>query len=262
MLTAMPVEYDTLAAVYDWLVPEPLLTPAGSAAAFAPYLEHLPPGARLLDCACGTGTLAVGLAARGFAVAASDASPAMVERTRALAAEHGVALRADVCAWEDLGAQGHEPFDAVLCVGNSLTHAAGGEARRAALRAMAGVLRDDGVLVVTSRNWELVRAGGSGLRVDDRLTERDGRRGLVIHVWTLAGDWEAEHRLDVAVALIGDDGAVTTHAERLRFWPFRHETLDADLRAAGFEPQTSTYAPGAERYHVTAARPRPPAGTP
>jgi SAM-dependent methyltransferase len=44
----------------------------------------------VLDCACGTGTLAVGLAPAGFVVAASDASPAMVERTRALAAERGV----------------------------------------------------------------------------------------------------------------------------------------------------------------------------
>jgi predicted RNA methylase len=55
-------DYDTLAAVYEFLVPDAVLTPQGSADAFAAYVA---PSARVLDCACGTGTLAVGLALRG-----------------------------------------------------------------------------------------------------------------------------------------------------------------------------------------------------
>jgi SAM-dependent methyltransferase len=248
-------EYDTLAAVYDWLVPDALLEPEGSAAAFAPFLAPLPPSARVLDCAAGTGQLAVGLALRGFDVVAADASGAMVARTDALATRHGVALEARTCAWEDLGRERFAPFDAVLCVGNSLTHARGRDGRRAALRAMAAVLKPGGLLVVTSRNWELVRAEGSGLRVADELTVRDGVRGLVVHAWSLADGWDDAHHLDVAVALLGDDGGVRTHRERLAFWPFRHETLDEDLRAAGLEPVTSTYGADVERYLVTARRP-------
>src|SRR4051794_8439696 len=94
--------YRDLADVYDLLVPPALRTPEGSAKALAPRVDALAPGARVLDCACGTGTLAVGLALRGFAVDASDLSPAMIARTRRLAAERGVALRAEVRAWEDL----------------------------------------------------------------------------------------------------------------------------------------------------------------
>ena len=76
------------------------------------------------------------------------------------------------CEWEDLGRQGwHGSFDAVFCVGNSLTHAAGKTYRCAALQAMAAVLRERGLLVLTSRNWERVRAEGSVLRVADRLVE-------------------------------------------------------------------------------------------
>jgi len=62
----MPL-YETLADAYDWLVPDALLDPAGSASALAPALAEVPAGGRVLDCAAGTGQLAVGLALRGNA---------------------------------------------------------------------------------------------------------------------------------------------------------------------------------------------------
>jgi SAM-dependent methyltransferase len=247
--------YDTLAGVYEWLVPEPLLTPEGSVAAFASVVDTLRPGARVLDCAAGTGRLAVGLALRGFDVVASDASPAMIERTQRLASDHRVDVPAVACSWEQLPDQGWaDVFDAVFCVGNSLTHAAGRAGRRAALGAMAGVLRDDGLMVVTSRNWERLRQQRSRLQVADQLTERDGKRGLVIHAWTIAQSWNEPHYLDVAVALVDHAGGVTTHSERLQFWPFTRHTLDEDLRAAGLTPASSTSIYDSERYLITARR--------
>jgi SAM-dependent methyltransferase len=250
-----PAEYDTLADVYDWIVPEALTTPDGSAAAFAPYLDGLDRGARVLDCACGTGPVAVGLALRGFDVVATDASGGMIERTRALAARHGAAVDARVARWDELDALGLPPFHAVLCVGNSLPHAPGRDARRAALQGMAAVLRPGGVLVVTSRNWELVRSGGGRLDAFDHVVERPEGRGVVIYSWWLAEGWDDRHEFDVAVALLGDDGTVRTVGERLAFWPFRHEELDEDMRAAGLAPEASTYEAGVDRYLVSARRP-------
>jgi SAM-dependent methyltransferase len=226
--------YGTLAAVYDFLVPEPLLSPEGSAAVFDDVLAELAPGARVLDCACGTGTLAVGLALRGFEVAASDASPEMVARTRALAAERGVTVQTATRTWAELDG---ERFDAVLCVGNSLTHARGRAGRRTALHGMRGVSRDGALLVITSRNWERPQAGG------DEPVERDGRRAAVRRIWH-GGE---PPRLQIVVTL--DDGS--TYGEELSYWPFTHAELDEDLRAAGFEPEASTWTADAERYAVT-----------
>ena len=247
--------YDTLAGVYDWLVPEPLRTPGGAVAAFAEVVDALAPRARVLDCAAGTGQLAVGLALRGHRVVASDASPAMIRRTAALAAAHGADVPAVACAWDALPGQGWQgAFDAVFCVGNSLPHAGPGPARRAALAAMAGVLRGGGLLVVTSRNWELVRAQGSGVRVGDRLVEHDGERALVVYGWTLPDGTDQPLHIDVTVARIADDGAVIAQGERLVAWPFTHTELDDDLRAAGLTPRTSTYDADADGYLVTAQR--------
>jgi SAM-dependent methyltransferase len=250
----MPREpYGTLAGIYEWLVPEPLLTPEGSVAAFARVVQALDPGARVLDCAAGIGHLAVGLRLLGFDVTASDASAAMVERTRRLAVDRGVEMPTIVCGWEQLVEQGwSDGFDAVFCVGNSITHAPGQTARRTALGQMAAALRPGGTLVLTSRNWELMRDQGSGLRIAEQLVEREGRRALVMHGWTIADSWNDPHYLDVAVAFIDPGGGVTSHTERLAFWPFRHQTLDADIRSAGLSPVSSTYASDIERYLVTA----------
>jgi 2-polyprenyl-3-methyl-5-hydroxy-6-metoxy-1,4-benzoquinol methylase len=253
--------YDALASVYEWLVPDALLEPEGAVDAFSAVVGAIAPGARVLDCAAGTGQLAVGLALRGFEVTASDASAAMVERTRALAAERGVSLRTAACAWEELGRQGwDEPFEAVFCVGNSITHAEGRAGRRAALAAMAGLLAPGGLLALSSRNWELLRARAPGLEVADRLVERGSRRALLIRRWSIAERWQERHRLDVAVALLGDGSRVETHVGRLDFSPFTERELGEDLRAAGLEPVASTYAPEVERYLVTARRPGAGAG--
>lgn len=243
-------QYDALAAAYAWLVPDALLEPEDAAAAFAGFTDGLAPGARVLDCACGTGQLAIGLALRGFAVTATDASEGMVEATRRLAAHRRVPVTVERRAWEALTGT----FDAVLCVGNSIAHAEGRARRRAALAAMGRVLVPGGRLAVTSRNWARVRAGGSRLEVGDRLVRRGGVDGLPIHAWTIPEAWDAPHGLAIGVAFPAADGRVESVAESLAFWPFTHDELSDDLRAAGLELEASTYAPDVERYLVTTRR--------
>ena len=119
---------------------------------------------------------------------------------------------------------------------------------------MAAMLLDGGRLVLTSRNWELIRQRAAGFEIPDRLVERHGRQGLVVYHWTLPEGWDDEHFLDVAVAVLEDGGKVATGAERLSFWPFTHQELEEDLRRAGLTPDTSTYADDVERYLVTARR--------
>jgi SAM-dependent methyltransferase len=254
------VPYDALSQIYEWFVPEVLLTPRGSADAFAVVTDDLAPGSRILDCAAGTGELAVGLALRGYEVVATDASPEMIKRVRRLADAQSVDLRADLraltCSWEQLDEAGFKDFfDAVFCVGSSLAHARGRRARRAALRSMAGVLRPGGLLTVTSRNWARIRARGPAVDIGDRLIRRGGRSGLTIHAWNLAEGWDERHELDISVAIVDDNGRVTREGERLAFWPFTNDMLDEDLEAAGLRPELSTFTPGVERYLVTARRP-------
>jgi SAM-dependent methyltransferase len=245
--------YAALTEVYEWLMPDAKLTPAGSAAAFSEVVQPVAAHGRVLDCSCGTGQLAVGLAELGLDVVASDASPGMVRRTRELAAECGVSLRVVHAPWSDLPASlDSSTFELVICVGNSLAHAEGGSGRRTALAAMSGLLKPGGRLVLTSRTWELVRARGSRIDVRDQVVRRRGRDGVVIYHWELEPLWEDEHHLEIAVALLGADGSVHTRSERLSFWPFRYEQLVAELESVGLTVDASTFDSDAEEYRLVA----------
>lgn len=241
--------YGALTDVYEWLVPDSMLTPAGSVAAFAELVQSLPRNARVLDCSCGTGQLAVGLGGLGLDVVASDASAGMARRTQQLAAEHRVGLRTLQSPWNEL-LDHLDPamFDLVLCVGNSLAHAEGASGRLSALAAMSRLLQPGGRLVLTSRTWELVRAGGPRLDVRDRVIRRRDCDGVVIYYWQIEEHWEDEHHLEIAVAQLDPDGSVRTCSERLSLWPYRYDELVAELHASGLEIDSSTFAADVEGY--------------
>ncbi|WP_328530606.1 methyltransferase domain-containing protein [Nocardioides sp. NBC_00368] len=233
--------YGALSEAYEWLIRDEHLSPDGSVARFEDLVTPLPPNARVLDCSCGTGQLAVGLAGHGLDVVATDASAGMIRRTAALADEHGVRLDARQVSWEDLTGQLEaSTFDLVFCVGNSLGHAEGSRGRLAALASMARLLRPDGRLVLTSRMWEVVRARGSRIDVRDHLIRRDGRDAVVIYHTQIAPDWEQEHHFEIAVTEVRPDGSLHTCAERLSFWPYRYEELVAQLQSVGLTVETTT----------------------
>lgn len=233
--------YGALSEAYEWLIRDEHRSPVGAAARFEDLVTPLPPNARVLDRACGTGQLAVGLAGLGLDVVATDASAGMIRRTAELAGEHGVRLDVRQISWDDLADQlDASAFDLVFCVGNSLGHAEGKRGRLAALASMAQLLRPGGRLVLTSRMWEAVRARGSRIDVRDRLIRRNGRDAVVVYHTQIAPDWEQEHHMEIAVTEVRPDGSLRTCAERLSFWPYRYEELVAQLQSIGLTVETTT----------------------
>lgn len=250
--------YVALPDVYEWLIPEDRLSPAGAVARFDDVVGAVPPGARVLDCACGTGQLAVGLAGLGLDVVATDASEGMVRRTRELAEAEGVSLRTVAARWDELPDRlDAGTFELVFCVGNSLGHAEGREGRLASLAAMSKMLRPGGRLVLTSRTWERERAAGSRLETRDRLIRRGGRDAVVTYYWDIQPLWEQEHHLEIAVAVLQPDGSVRASSERLSIWPYSHDELVGQLNSVGLAVEKTTFDPDADGYVVVARRASP-----
>jgi SAM-dependent methyltransferase len=144
--------YDRLARAFD------VMTDWDSRLALElPFLQQVlgQHGAkRVLDAACGTGWHSIALARGGYTVAGCDASPEMIGRAKENAAQAGVAVRFETADFTRLDVFA-EPFDAVLCLGNSLPHLLSAEALLAAIREMSGRLAPAGVLVLHNLNYDL-----------------------------------------------------------------------------------------------------------
>ena len=129
--------YENLAADYDWLFDDDALVSglAINHPATARLLERTSLASAVLDAACGTGISAAALARRGYHVWAADGSDAMVDVAAARFRREQLEIPLVRCMWADLPAAVDERFDVVLCIGNSLVHAAG---RDAMIQALTG----------------------------------------------------------------------------------------------------------------------------
>jgi glycine/sarcosine N-methyltransferase len=129
-----------------------------------PFIERALQGTgarRVLDAAAGTGMHAIALAQRGYQVAGADLSAGMIARARQNVAQAGVETDLRVAGFGGLAAAfgDQPPFDAILCLGNSLPHILTGADLHAALFDFRACLRPGGLLLVQSRNFDAVLAG-------------------------------------------------------------------------------------------------------
>ncbi len=113
--------------------------------AFATRHLHLEPTARILDVPCGSGRHALELARSGFRVTGLDISQDAITRAEAAAREGGVTasfLRAELLHFVI-----DEPFDGIVCLGNSLGYFEP-DRTRAFLGRLAASVRSGGRLVL------------------------------------------------------------------------------------------------------------------
>ena len=104
----------------------------------------LPPGARILDAGCGTGRVAIRLAAQGFDVVGLDVDESML----AVARDHDPTLTWVLGDLADLPPElaAGPPYDLVLLAGNVVPLLAPATLQ-STVAALAGLLADDGRLV-------------------------------------------------------------------------------------------------------------------
>ena len=243
--------YEMLAADYDWMFDDEALANgrAINHPATARLLRRISPASVVLDAACGTGVDAAVLARRGLAVSAADGSAAMVEAAAARFARERLAIPLLRSAWADLPAATGERFDVVLCLGNSLVHAAGRDAMVAALIGLRRMTRPGGHVVVDSRNWEKLHAERRIVQVADRVVRRAGRRCVVFYAWEVPdrfGDELTAH----LVFVFDDGGRLDPHEYQITFRPFTVSDLRERLELAGLREMDTDYGDSGDRYAV------------
>ncbi|MET8079598.1 class I SAM-dependent methyltransferase [Streptomyces sp. NPDC005303] len=221
--------YDSLAPDYHRIFADWDASMARQAAALGALLG---PGAhRVLDCSCGIGTQAIGLALAGHQVVGSDLSPVAARRAAAEATARGARLPAAAADMRRLPFVS-SVFDVVVCADNSLAHLLTASDVATALADMRRVLRDGGLLLLTLRDYDEIRRTRPGA-APPQVSESSGGRMITFQLWHWHEDGE---RYDQEYFQLssggGDDWAV--RVRRTTSWALTRAQLTEFVTAAGF----------------------------
>ena len=249
----MADSYLTFAADYDWLFDDDVLTDGGAInyPAATRLFQRASAGQAVLDASCGTGINAAVLARRGFDVWATDGSEAMITEAAARFGREQLAIPVRRCLWADLPRTLAERFDVVICVGNSLVHAAGRDAMVEALTGLRQMARPGGHVVIDSRNWEKLHAERRIVQVANRVVARDGRRCLNFYAWEIPERLQDEHVAHI-VFVFEDAERVETHEYPVSFRPFTLAELRERLELAGLREVDTDFDASRDQYCLIA----------
>lgn len=110
--------------------------------------------AGILDCACGIGTQAIGLAALGYHVTASDISDGELAEAKERARNNGVEIRFEHADFCTLSKTFSGQFDIVIAMDNALPHMLSGDALETAVRSIIGQVKTGGLFVASIRDYD------------------------------------------------------------------------------------------------------------
>ncbi len=238
--------YDSFSAEYDVMVSWPDRL-ARETPLLKAQLDRV--GARtVLDLGCGTGRHAINLAHLGYDVVGVDPSVDMIRRAEANAAgQPGVRFRP--AGFGELAQRLGGPFDALICLGNTLPHALGEEGLAKALRDIAGVLRPGGVLVVQQLNYDRILAHGQRF-LGLSQGEADGAEYLFFRFYDYA---PGVLTFNVVIMRRDAQGDWQHRVEATQLQPILSSQLLAKLAAAGFGTPQLFGSYGAEPYRALAS---------
>lgn len=183
----------------------------------------------VLDAAAGIGTQALGLAARGYRVTASDISSGAVDRARREAELRGLEITAVTADLRALSAT-HGEFDLVIACDNSLPHLLSDDEISLALRECFRCLRPGGGCLFSIRDYG---DPGTGSEIRPYGVRQMGeKRVILFQVW----EWDGPC-YDVSFYVIDDgpDAPPSTRVFRSRYYAIPPDRLLDLMRATGFE---------------------------
>lgn len=108
----------------------------------------------ILDCACGIGTQAIGLASFGYRITGSDISDSELTEARKRAEMKHVNIdffHADFCALSDTFSK---KFEIIICMDNALPHMLSSSDLGKAICSIVNQLTDGGIFVASIRDYD------------------------------------------------------------------------------------------------------------
>ena len=143
----------------------------------------------ILDCSCGIGTQAIGLALRGHELTATDVSPESVKRAKREAERFGVQIAFGVADFRALEERVEGSFDVVISCDNALPHMLSHEDLLLAARSIRSRLRPGGLLLASIRDYDSIVRERPRSTMPSVFDSPEGKR-----IYFQAWDWEDDGR--------------------------------------------------------------------
>ncbi|GAA2048455.1 hypothetical protein GCM10009839_62560 [Catenulispora yoronensis] len=224
--------YDQLAEDYHLIYADWSLSVSRQGNALNALVRRYLDGAEpldVLDCSCGIGTQAIGLAEHGHRIVGSDLSPAAAVRAVAEAQRRGVALAALAADMRRLPFA-DASFDVVLSADNSLAHLLTEDDVRRAVGGMRRVVRDGGLLMLSAKDYGDARQARRQSTVP-QVTDSNAGQVVTFQLWHWQDDgvYDFDH---LQLLPDGDTWQVRVRRATSRAWAL--EQLAELVRECGF----------------------------
>ncbi|QIY63168.1 class I SAM-dependent methyltransferase [Streptomyces sp. RPA4-2] len=188
--------------------------------------------ATVLDCSCGIGTQAIGLALHGHRVTGTDLSARAAARAVREAAHRNVTVRTGVADMRRLPFPDGR-FDTVVCADNSLPHLLTEQDVHAALAEMRRVLRPAGLLLLSTRPYDdLLRDRPASASPQVHQSADGGERTVTFQLWHWHED--GEHYDMEHFQLLPNGGEWRVKVRRTVYWALGRDRLAGLVTDAGF----------------------------
>lgn len=113
---------------------------------------------KVLDCACGIGTQAIGLAKVGYNITASDISEEEIIEAKKRALENNVEIDFKYANFCYLSEVFSKQFDIIIAMDNALPHMLSKSELEKAIKSITNQIKEDGIFVASIRDYdELVK---------------------------------------------------------------------------------------------------------
>jgi len=222
--------YDTLASQYDKLFQDwDAVTKEQAVMLDRLFRENgYDTNCEILDCACGIGTQAIGLAAMGYGVTASDISERELIEARRRAEQYAVTIRFEKADFRRLSDTFSRQFQIVIAMDNALPHMLTRGDLETAIASIAKQVDTGGMFVASIRDYDTLLVDKPPYSPPYIHKTEQGQR-VSFQTWNWTGD-----RYMLTQYIIEDGKTLTTSKAECEYRAVRREELTELLTANGF----------------------------
>ncbi len=223
--------YDNIASQYDMLFFDWKASTHEQAAILNKIFNNygFDKSARILDCACGIGTQAIGLASLGYRVTGSDISDRELAEAAVRAEEMGVSVRLEHADFCELSESISERFEIIIAMDNALPHMLTDKALGSAVKSIYGQIKPGGIFVASIRDYDSILSQKPPYSPPYIYKTGNGQR-VSFQTWTWSGD-----NYHLTQYIIDDEKELKISKFECEYRATRREELSQQLLKAGFK---------------------------